>query len=73
MEGQENETENPMPELHCKHCKSKTENAEERIEKSGAIYFLKALCAVCGMKKAGRTKPPVEPKVTEETETASAQ
>lgn len=55
-----------MDGLHCKHCKARTENDEVRLEKCGKIYFLKALCAVCGAKKAVRAKPPKEEKAEPE-------
>lgn len=66
--------------IYCKHCKSKTEDIDARVEKCAGRYFLKAVCAVCSMKKAARIAAPkkdssdTEPEViTEETETASVQ
>lgn len=57
-------------EVHCRHCGSKTENLDERIEASAGRYFLKAVCKVCGFKKAARVKPPKaeEPAITEDTD-----
>lgn len=58
-------------EIHCRHCKTKTENLDEMLVESAGRFFLKAVCKVCGFKKAARAKKPdpQEPAITEDTET----
>jgi hypothetical protein len=59
-------------DIHCKHCKSKTANSDEVLAESAGKFFLKAVCAVCGMKKARRVKKPGDKDVATE-DTADAQ
>ncbi len=56
--------------IYCKHCKCKTENVDEAVVQSAGRFFVKAVCAVCGFKKAARVKPPKpeEPATTEDTD-----
>jgi hypothetical protein len=68
--------EQKMMEIHCRHCRTKTENLDEYVCESAGRFFLKAVCKVCGAKKAMRTKKPgpaepvdpAEPAITEDTD-----